>query len=244
MAELNKNNWNSLPLADVVHKWYGGSTPSRLKREYYSNKKGIPWVRVGDIKGKEIFETEEYLTEDGAAIFRNLIPEGAVLLSTSGTIGKVAIAGTSMAMNQAVQAIVFDEALVLPEYAYFYFRFFAPWLLEMSNAVTIPNLTRSRLKDVYIPFPIIDEQRYIVKQLNIAENIIIKQHEISEGFKSYLTNVFVHMFQQYMNPHYYRPLEELTVEPILSGLRERQAQTPAEIPPNKFVRRRTGFEGY
>lgn len=112
-------NWKQRPLSQVVSRWIRGTTLNRSKTDYYTKDpqpESLPWTRVGDIKEEYISKTENYLTKEGAdQIPWLVVPEGAVLLSVSGTIGKAAIAGCDMVVNQAIQAMVFDEEQVLPE---------------------------------------------------------------------------------------------------------------------------------
>ncbi len=156
------SNWKKKTLKEVVKLWVRGSTPRRNNKDYYCGKEGIPFVRAGDLRGGELKETELYLTWEGAEQVKGRVPKGALLLSVSGTIGKTAIAGREVKVNQAVQAMVFDESELLSEYVYYYFQFFRPWLEERANTVTIPNLTKTKLEQTSILFPCLEEQRYIV----------------------------------------------------------------------------------
>ena len=150
-------NWKQRPLSQVVSRWIRGTTLNRSKTDYYTKTpqpESLPWARVGDIKEEYISQTENYLTKEGAdQIPWLVVPKGAVLLSVSGTIGKAAIAGCDMTVNQAIQAMVFDEEQILPEYACFYLEFYRPWLIERANAVTIPNLTKEQLSGIPVVFP-------------------------------------------------------------------------------------------
>lgn len=127
-------NWKQRPLKQVVSRWIRGTTLNRSKTDYYIKNpqpESLPWVRVGDIKEEYISKTENYLTKEGAdQIPWLVVPEGAVLLSVSGTIGKAAIAGCDMVVNQAIQAMVFDEEQILPEYGLYYLEFYRPWLIQ------------------------------------------------------------------------------------------------------------------
>ena len=63
----------------------------------------LPWARVGDMKEGLLCETENYLTKEGVdQIPWLIVPEGAVLLSVSGTIGKSAIAGCDLDRKSVV----------------------------------------------------------------------------------------------------------------------------------------------
>ena len=96
-------NWQRKLLKDIVVRWIKGSTPERSHKEYYTNKPGIPWARAGDLNGGILVNTEEYLTAEGAEQIKGWVPKGTVLLSVSGTIGKTAIAGIDLKINQAIQ---------------------------------------------------------------------------------------------------------------------------------------------
>lgn len=170
-------NWQRKLLKEVVKDWIKGATPNRAHEEYYTNEPGIPLVKVSDLRGRNLQETDCYLTPKGAELDERWVPKGAVLLSVSGTIGKTAIAGVPLKVNQAVQAMVFDETIVLAEYAYYYFQFYRPWLETRANMVTIPNLTKKNLENTYILFPCLKEQKYIVRMLETAEDMIEKQNK-------------------------------------------------------------------
>lgn len=182
-------NWQRKLLKDVVVDWIKGSTPNRAHEEYYMKEPGVPWVKVSDLQGRDLQVTENYLTPEGAQQVRRWVPENAVLLSVSGTIGKAAIARERLMVNQAVQAMVFDENIVLPEYAYYYFQFFRPWLETMANIVTIPNLTKSRLENTYILFPRIEEQKYIVRIMKSAEDMVEKQRRTYQEAERILCSI-------------------------------------------------------
>lgn len=171
-------NWQRKPLSEVVLYWVKGATPKRNHYEYFSPDMGIPWAKVSDMQGKFLEETEEYLTDKGADQLIGQVEKGMLLLSVSGTIGKVAIAGSDMKINQAIQAMRFREDEVLTEYAYYYLLYFRPWLEEKANTVTIANLTKRQLERTCIIFPCLEEQRYIIERMNCAERLIEKQNHM------------------------------------------------------------------
>lgn len=144
-----------------------------------------------DIKEEYISQTENYLTKEGAdQIPWLVVPKGAVLLSVSGTIGKAAIAGCDMTVNQAIQAMVFDEEQILPEYACFYLEFYRPWLIERANAVTVPNLTKEQLSGIPVVFPCLEEQQVIVDQLKRARRLMQRSRRSEDTLNRILENAF------------------------------------------------------
>lgn len=186
-------NWKQRPLKQVVSRWIRGTTLNRSKTDYYIKNpqpESFPWARVGDIKEEYISKTENYLTKEGAdQIPWLVVPEGAVLLSVSGTIGKAAIAGCDMVVNQAIQAMVFDEEQILPEYGLYYLEFYRPWLIQRANTVTIPNLTKEQLSGIPVAFPCLKEQQVIVDQLKRARKLVKRCQSSEETLNIILENV-------------------------------------------------------
>lgn len=192
-------NWKQRPLSQVVSRWIRGTTLNRSKTDYYTKTpqpESLPWARVGDIKEEYISQTENYLTKEGAdQIPWLVVPKGAVLLSVSGTIGKAAIAGCDMTVNQAIQAMVFDEEQILPEYACFYLEFYRPWLIERANAVTIPNLTKEQLSGIPVVFPCLKEQKVIVDRLKRARQLVKYGHSSEAALNRILENALLKQVQ-------------------------------------------------
>src|SRR5437867_7065510 len=69
-----------------------GGTPSRSNASFYEGS--VPWAKISDITaaGKWITSTEESITQAALdASTARVFPEGAVLFSLYGSIGKTAI---------------------------------------------------------------------------------------------------------------------------------------------------------
>lgn len=88
-------------LVDVVNVLSGG-TPSTKVSDYWENGT-IPFFTPGDATNSVYtLVTEKHITEVGLSNCNSaLYPEETVFLSARGTVGKVAMAGVPMAMNQS-----------------------------------------------------------------------------------------------------------------------------------------------
>src|SRR5271157_5787599 len=86
-----------------------GITPSRQRTDYYGG--AIPWVKSGELRESEIFQTEEYVTDNALSeTALKLIPAGALLVAMYGaTVGRVGLLGIQATTNQAVCHIVPDS---------------------------------------------------------------------------------------------------------------------------------------
>ena len=97
--ELPKG-WRYVKLSDLAEIQSGG-TPSRSNSSYWNGN--IPWVKISDIKGKYITETEEFITEEGMSnSSAKMFERGTIIFSIFATIGKVAILDIDATTNQAL----------------------------------------------------------------------------------------------------------------------------------------------
>ncbi len=221
--------WQQNRLEEVVSVWIKGVTPKRSEESYFSEKGGIPFVRVSDLNVPVILDARQHLTPEGEQAAGRAVPKNAVLLSVSGTIGKTAVAGVRLTVNQAVQAMVFDEERVLPEYAYYYFQFMREQLVETANTVTIPNLTKTQLENMVIFYPQIKEQRRMVELLKRAQDIVERQKDTG----SELDRILHHAMQKKWKDAWRElpriSLKEAVTEPIRAGTKEEDLQRKNDL---------------
>ena len=106
-SELGRipKGWIVGKFTDVV-QILGGGTPKTSIPEYWNGT--IPFFTPKDV-GDSIytFATEKHLAEDGLNNCNSrLYPENTVFVTARGTVGKLALAGVPMAMNQSCYALI------------------------------------------------------------------------------------------------------------------------------------------
>ncbi|MFQ6805932.1 MAG: restriction endonuclease subunit S [Lachnospiraceae bacterium] len=92
---------------DQVARLVSGRTPDRGNRACYADV-GLPWVKIENLGRGVVRKAAEYLSEEGQKKV-NPVPEGSVLFSTVGTVGQVGIAGCTLATNQQIVSLIFQE---------------------------------------------------------------------------------------------------------------------------------------
>ena len=121
--------WNEKLKRNIPTGWYAsnicaisdimsGGTPSKATADYWENG-NIPFFGPTDCNGN-IFqmETADHITEDGLKhCASSLFEEGVVIITARGSIGKLVVVGTPMAMNQSCYALRSKNG----EYEYLYF---------------------------------------------------------------------------------------------------------------------------
>ena len=96
---------------------FGGGTPKTGNPDFWDGL--IPFFTPKDVGAPYTLQTEKYITESGLAHCNSrLYPINTTFVTARGTVGKVSLAGTPMAMNQSCYALASET--VDPLLVYFY----------------------------------------------------------------------------------------------------------------------------
>lgn len=188
-------SWPKVKLGALCDTKSGG-TPRRGNSDYYSGE--IPWVKIGDLDAQNgvILDTDEKITEAGLASIGNRIFEkGTILLSMYGSVGKVAIAGRKLAINQAILGLTIkDEKLLNPRYFVHWLRTIQKELTHSARGGTLQNINQKMVRDVDVPLPPIEEQIRISAILDKADEIKKGTKRAVETRAKVLHSLFHEMF--------------------------------------------------
>ena len=175
-----------------ICQFVGGGTPSRKVRRYWDGD--IPWATVKDFGSEQIFTTAEFISQEGLVnSASNVVPAGTVLLVTRVGLGKVAIAGVDLAINQDVKAITSSND-VLPEFLFWSLKRLGPEIESMGAGATVKGVTLQDVRELEIPLPPLDEQRRIVGILRRSAKIERMSAQAEEQLREFLPALFVKMF--------------------------------------------------
>lgn len=96
-------------IATDVFEVASGGTPKTGKTEFWNGD--IPFFTPKDSSNSFfVINTEKYITEEGLANCNSkLYPPNTIFITARGTVGKVMLAGCSMAMNQSCYALIAKE---------------------------------------------------------------------------------------------------------------------------------------
>lgn len=144
--------WSVLPFADTVEV-IGGGTPKTSVNHYWNGD--IPWYSVVDAPSYTdvfVIATEKQITRAGLVnSSTRLLPEGATIISARGTVGKLALVGVSMAMNQSCYGLRGIETG--PYFTYFTARNLISVLTQRSHGSVFDTITRETLAGVSVIAP-------------------------------------------------------------------------------------------
>ena len=172
-----------------------GGTPSRAQTAYW-NDGTIPWIKIGNIKGKHVDNADEYITQEGlnnssAKIF----PKGTILYTIFATLGEVGILTIEACTNQAIAGIVIkDPSEISTDYLFYYLKSKKEYVNGIGRGVAQNNINMSILRGFEVPIPDISEQHQIVSVLDKVANVIeFRQNQLME-LDNLVKSRFVELF--------------------------------------------------
>jgi type I restriction enzyme S subunit len=144
--------WDVLPFTETINV-IGGGTPKTSIAEYWGGD--IPWFSVVDAPAESdvfVIDTEKHITELGLNnSSTKLLPSGTTIISARGTVGRLALVGRDMAMNQSCYGL-------RGKYGDDYFTFFTTYRLvealkQRSHGSVFDTITRDTLAGVSVVYP-------------------------------------------------------------------------------------------
>lgn len=137
-------------IADVV----GGSTPSKAKPEYYTQK-GIAWLTPKDLSNHPAVYTsrgEIDITEEGYnSTSTKLMPKGTILFTSRAPIGYISIAQNDICTNQGFKSLVPKKAGTC--FLYCFLKYVTPEIENKSTGSTFKEASGSLMKSLQVIMP-------------------------------------------------------------------------------------------
>lgn len=185
-------SWQYIPLGNLVDI-KGGGTPSRIVESYWNG--GIPWATVKDFKSDIILATEENISELGAKeSATNIIPAGTIIIPTRMALGKVAITGTNVAINQDLKALTLKTKKITTEFLFWFLRHAAEAFDRAGKGATVKGITVDFLKSVEVPLPPLEIQKHIARVLEQADQLRKQAQQMESELNQLAQSLFLEMF--------------------------------------------------
>lgn len=246
--------WELVRLGDLADVQAGG-TPKRGNSDYWKNGT-IPWVKISDLTGNGVFETEEFITTIGLEeSSTKIFPVGTILFTIFATLGEVDVLHIDAATNQAIAGInVLNAMDVDGRYLANYLKSIKHKTIELGRGVAQNNINLSILRDILIPLPPFKQQRQIADMFDRASALINKRKAQMDKLDLLVKSRFIEMFgDPVMNPQGWKEeclgdiakvgsskrvfVEELVDEgiPFYRGTEIGALATGQEITPSLFI---------
>ena len=188
-------------LCDVV----SGGTPSRAITEFWEGGT-IPWIKIGNIKGKYVGEADEYITQAGLeGSSAKILSAGTILFTIFATLGEVGILTIKACTNQAIAGITIkNQSEALTDYRYYFLKSKKSHVTALGRGVAQNNINLSILRNFEVPIPALSMQKQIVDVLDKAEKIIEAHQQQLQKLDELVKARFVELFgDPKINPNKY-----------------------------------------
>lgn len=188
--------WNSTTLGEVADMVSGG-TPSKGRPDYWSGS--IPWVSAKDMKRFRLDNTEDHVSDYGAANGTRLVPGGSVLLLVRGmTLLKdlpICVIDRPMTFNQDVKALKPRQS-VRSDYLPYLILGNKPRLLSLVDLAGhgTGRLNSDEVKSLNVVLPPLSEQRTIAHILGTLDDKIELNRRMSETLEEIVQALFTSWF--------------------------------------------------
>lgn len=163
---ISKSTWKEMVVGDIGEV-ITGSTPNTKNREYYDGD--IPFIKPTELnQGRHVCTSGDYLTEAGRDVSRPVRKGSTCVCCIGATISKCGMLQVDAVTNQQINTIV-PYDFMCDEYVYYYCSsdLFKNILIENSSATTLPIINKSRMSQLPVNVPLIEEQKFIVNELDI-----------------------------------------------------------------------------
>jgi type I restriction enzyme S subunit len=148
-------DWETVALDEAVEVLAGG-TPRTSVPEYWGGP--IPWFSVKDAPDPGdvwVLQTERTVTQAGLDnSAAQVLPAGTTIMSARGTVGKLALVGVPMAMNQSCFGL--KSRLGADAYAYFTARTLVAELQRRAHGSVFDTINRETLSGFSMLMPPIE----------------------------------------------------------------------------------------
>ena len=145
--------WETQAFADTV-EMIGGGTPKTSVADFWNGD--IPWFSVVDAPTPSdvwVVDTEKRITHEGLVnSSTRLLPLGTTIISARGTVGRIALAGVEMAMNQSCYGLR-SKTGDYGSFTYFATRELVTTLQQRAHGSVFDTITRDTLAGVSVVMP-------------------------------------------------------------------------------------------
>ena len=152
LGEIPKG-WEVKPFADSV-EIIGGGTPKTTVAEYWDGD--IPWFSIVDAPGGSdvwVVDTGKKISQKGIEYSSTqILPVGTIIISARGTVGRIALVGVPMAMNQSCYGLR-GKVESSRMFTYFSTKELVGSLQQHAHGSVFDTITRETLAGVSIFMP-------------------------------------------------------------------------------------------
>lgn len=192
---MNSNMWREVKLSDVCEFQEGYVNPSQKKPKYFGGE--IKWLRANDLNNSYVFDTSRKLSRAGfksAGKSALLFEPDTIVISKSGTIGRLGIIKDYMCGNRATINIRTNQNVADYKYIFYYLLNNQAEIEDMAVGSVQRNLYTSILGSIPLVLPSLEEQKAIATTLSCLDDKIELNNHINKILEEMAQAIFKSWF--------------------------------------------------
>lgn len=158
--------WRTARLKEVC-RVVSGSTPKSGVSDYWDGE--IAWITptdLGKLAGTEIHASERRITKAGyESCGTDLVPVGAVVMSSRAPIGHLGVARVPLCTNQGCKSFL-PSSILDSQFLFWFLKKSVPELQELGSGATFREVSKTQVEEFEIALPPVNEQKRIGAILN------------------------------------------------------------------------------
>ncbi|WP_456068634.1 restriction endonuclease subunit S [Eubacterium sp.] len=181
-------------------------------------EKGLPIIRIQDLTGS--FDNPGFYDGDYPAKVE--INDGDILISWSASLGVYIWNRGKALLNQHIFKVVFDKAEVDKMYFVFAIQYYLKEMERKAHGATMKHIVKKDFDNTEIPFPEIEKQIKIAKELSTISRMIEYHRQQLQKLDGLVKSRFIELFGDPVSNSMGLPTEPMTtVCAIIDGDRGR-----------------------
>lgn len=151
---------------------------------------GLPIIRIQNLNNKDA----EFNFYDGIVPEKYIVHDGDILISWSASLGVYEWNRGDALLNQHIFKVVFDKVPIDKHYLMYAVQSKLSDMGKAAHGATMRHIIKSDFDSILIPYPPVDVQKRIVKELDLISGILIKILSQIETIDALAHSVFFEMF--------------------------------------------------
>mgnify|MGYP000885568144 CR=1 FL=1 len=188
-------DWEKVKLGEICDFQEGYVNPSQKVPDYFGDE--IKWIRANDLNNGYVFDTSRKLSLKGfksAGKSALLYEPNSIVISKSGTIGKLGIIKDFMCGNRATINIKTKKDVADYKYVFYFLLRNQLEIADMAVGSVQRNLYTSILGSVSLELPPLPEQKAIAATLSCLDDKIELNNRINKTLKEIAQAIFKSWF--------------------------------------------------
>ncbi len=173
--------WRTARLKEVC-RVVSGSTPKSGVSDYWDGE--IAWITptdLGKLAGTEIHASERRITKAGyESCGTELVPVGAVVMSSRAPIGHLGVARVPLCTNQGCKSFL-PSSILDSQFLFWFLKKSVPELQKLGSGATFREVSKTQVEEFEIALPPLNEQKRIVAILNERMTVVERARAATEA---------------------------------------------------------------